>query len=366
MAATLNPFQRQSASGRFVSPSPFDFVLLSRATLLAIPGIGAGPVYTLPSGSYALTQSFELNEDERLLVATGSNVLIEGFGTGKVLSGDPGTEPLLDVQADALVQLTNVALEAQAAGARALRTAGEVTTWGSVLTCDTLGGLALEVTAGRYEDVGSSMRGGTLQGIRVSGGAVNLVQTRSESGLSNALQLTGATALSVVATACELTGGANSATVSHGATAGRLELNGCELLATADGQSLLSLIGALSAQVQGGNFASSAASPGSGIRIAGALASLQAAGTHFSGLANAVLWVSGLVNRATLVALDGDSTVPVGVDWAAANIPTNGLLELGCQFDTATPYANHTAADARVNRKGGSQQGALSTETAIV
>jgi hypothetical protein len=55
-----------------------------------------------------------------------------------------------------------------------------------------------------------------------------------------------------------------------------------------------------------------------------------------------------------------------GIEWAAANIPTDGLLVLGTAFNCLNNYVAHTPASARANYKSNSQGGGLLTETAIV
>ena len=79
-----------------------------------------------------------------------------------------------------------------------------------------------------------------------------------------------------------------------------------------------------------------------------------------------IVRTGGTQNRVSIVACSSAANVAVGVDWAAANIPTNGLLITGCQFNTGTPFQNFNETDSRVNRKCNSFAATLSSETPIV
>lgn len=394
MGDILNPNPRQSGSGRFrtdllkfaVDPAvgdvplltsagwvgtpiagigAYDFVLRSRADLLAVPGLGAGPLYTLPSGAYMLKAGFALVAGEGLVVPAAANVQFDGQ-LGAQLVGTPGANPLVDVAAGGFLQSRNLSLETNSNGSQAIRCAGNVDLSNCSLDAATTGGVALEVTGGDVSDQGSRLLGGTGAAISQTGGITRLVQTIAQAGGSG-LSLSGAVGLLSTCMGCTFIGGTTAPAVDHQASAGQLELDGSWLFVDQAGSHGLNIAGALSCLVRGGRIESTAGAPGSGVRVNGAITEgLEVNGTRLLNFANGVLWVAGAVNRAALIGLDGAANVVVGVDWAAADIPTNGLLELGCQFNTATPFANHTAADARVNRKACTAAGALVAETAIV
>jgi hypothetical protein len=86
----------------------------------------------------------------------------------------------------------------------------------------------------------------------------------------------------------------------------------------------------------------------------------------FDRLATCVLdSAAGTLDRCVIDTCQG-SQVDVGVDWDAARVPTNGLIETALAFNTATPFANHVETDALVNRKACLGSAGLLAETPIV
>lgn len=395
MANTLNPTPRQSPSGRFrddvlvfsVDPSvgdvplltsagwvgtpiagigAYDFVLRSRADLLAVPSIGAGPLYSLPNGSYALKAGFSLNAGESLQVPNGGNVLFDGMGLGQSLSAAPGAGPLLNVLSGGSLQSRNLHLENTSVGGIALQAAGNLDLVGASLEAQAATGAGLVVTGGDVSDRGSRILA-DANAIRQTGGTLRLVQTVAQGG-GACFSMQGGTAMAATAVgATFISAGSANAAVAHTAAAGELELDACLGLCDTDAANVVTIAGALSCLIRGGRLQSSAGTPGNGVQVAGDITGgLEVNGTRFLALAVAVARSAGTQNRVALIGLDGGADVVLGVDWAAASIPTNGLIELGCQFNVAAPFANHTAADARVNRKACTGAGALLAETAIV
>lgn len=81
-------------------------------------------------------------------------------------------------------------------------------------------------------------------------------------------------------------------------------------------------------------------------------------------LAHFVHYIAGTVAAGLVTACYSAATN--GITWAAANIPTRGLLVVGNDFSGATPFNGFVAADARVNCKANIGAAGLLTETAIV
>ena len=236
--------------------SAWDFILTSRADLLAVPGVGAGPVFQLPSGSYAIKVGFALNANERLNVANGVSVLMASMGPTKVLSGDPGANPLLNVEAGGVANLFTLNLTSTANGSQAVACAGTVESWACNLRADTTGGQGVLLTAGEWRDTGSTFRGGTSNAINQQGGRLALTDSILSTGLGDGLNVNGAVACQfnlkgVTATStsgngvecananavgkltdCDLTSSASAGLVQ---SAGQLRAEGCNVVGATNG-----------------------------------------------------------------------------------------------------------------------------------
>lgn len=116
-------------------------------------------------------------------------------------------------------------------------------------------------------------------------------------------------------------------------------------------------------QVIGGFWQRFAGTP-AGLYIAGDLDHVQISGVIGRGLTNFILHDSGAVQQCTVRGCVDDATN--GINWAAANIPSEGLLVVGNEFSGATPFNGFVVGDARVNCKANLGSGGLLSETAIV
>lgn len=89
-------------------------------------------------------------------------------------------------------------------------------------------------------------------------------------------------------------------------------------------------------------------------------------------LANMFVDVNGLLSRTSgtvgSVHVIGNTAKVsgAGITWAAADMPTRGMLIVGNDFSTLTPFSGFTATSARVNAKANSFTSGLLTETPIV
>lgn len=182
----------------------FDFVLKSRADLLAVPGVGAGPNFTLPSGSYAVKVGFALNATERMTVGNGVQVLLMGMGGTKVISGTPGSDPLLTVAAGGSALLYSLNLTSSSNASRAIECAGSVEASKCRFVCATTGGVGLRMTdaAATFRDWGSRFEGGTGLGIDHLAGLLELCGSECVSGLDNAIEWSGALVATCVSMGC--------------------------------------------------------------------------------------------------------------------------------------------------------------------
>lgn len=170
----------------------FDFVLSSRDDLLAVPGVGAGPVFTLPSGSYAIKVGFALDPGESMQVGNAVEVLMMGMGGTKIITGTPGAGPLLDVAAGGSALLYSMNLTNGSNGGLACENAGTIYSMACVFTCSTTGGIGGRNNGGGvWRDSGSSWQGGTGFGFSHAGGFVECTMGTMTSGLSHGLDVSG-------------------------------------------------------------------------------------------------------------------------------------------------------------------------------
>ena len=78
----------------------------------------------------------------------------------------------------------------------------------------------------------------------------------------------------------------------------------------------------------------------------------------------AIQYAAGTVGFAAVV---GCTALGVaGIDWAAASIPTRGLVVVGCNLNCTNPFVDFDEADAGVNVKACTGSAGLLSETAIV
>ena len=210
----------------------FDFVLKSRADLLAVPGVGVGPAFTLPSGSYAIKVGFALNAGESLSVGAGIQVLMMGMGGTKFLAGNVAAG-VVDVAATGQAVLYSMNISNTANGGRAVTNAGDILSALCSFTCNTTGGQGANQTAGTWKDTGSSFTGGTSDGFHLTGGTLNATDAFFTGGsTSDGLNLSGATAMAASLRGCSLNASGSGQAVDMGASNGALKLTDCFLNGT--------------------------------------------------------------------------------------------------------------------------------------
>lgn len=370
----------------------FDHALASRADLVAVVAPVAG-VFNLPSGSYAVTAPIALNAGEQLVVPNGNSVLLMCMGPTKVVSSDPGGNPLLLAEAGSELDLITPYLNAQGAGNVALSSAGTVRCVGGQISGSGNATAALRVTAGQFDATGTLFTAGAssstffnangdsdgaarFRGCRFTGaqafgvvaemGRLLLEQCYLEGGTSAALTVTGLDPQTVELRQCVLRSGPT--TVLHQGAVAHLALIDCDIAPNDNNADCVLVNGVPGCCIRGGYLHSLAGTPGAGVNVSGNVTEdLRVVGVRGTDLGVLVARSGGTQSRALVAHCDADGSVGVGVDWASASIPTLGLLELGNAFDVSSiPYNGHNQATARVNRKGNLQSSGLSSETAIV
>lgn len=316
-------------------------------------------VITLTDGSWAFKASVDIGANV-VHVPAGTTVLLKGMGGfgEKVLSGSD-TRVLL-IEGSAYIETLTV--EADNGGGGAAVELANVAFLQSQ-SCRFLGDTqGVTMSAGLWRDSLSRVTGGT-EAMVMTGGTLNFSQTRLLAGTEAALSASGPDVLEVFLQGCNLNASSTS-TVRWDCPSGFFYAMDTELICgDATSACFLNLV-ALGLQFVGGVFDGAG---GIGLLIDGNITRmLQLSGVQGFDLASFVEHSSGTVRQATMQGCATFSDVAVGVTWAAADIPTNGLALVGCNFDTATPLSGFTEADARVNLKACTLGGALMPETPIV
>lgn len=368
-----NSTTRQWEAFTFTPPTvetAFDFILEDRADLVAAVGPPVGTDFQMVSGSYALKQGFTIDPTERLFFPNGAAILMVGMGSGKELSGSPGSgNALAEFETGTVVDLIGLSLTALGNGSDAVIVHGAtLRTYGCRFRANATGGTAaiIDNADGIWLDFGSRFESQSDNFV-ILGGQPNFTGSRFIGGVGPCIDAS-APSLDVRAkfSLCDFDGGTVSA-IQHSATNGDLFFVDCTVRSNNNGVDCVSLNGGSSFQWIGGNIVSTAGTPGDGIRFNGDMTGgSQIIGPTFDNLDDAIQYQAGTQRRVTIVGCDSATNVAVGVDWPSANIPTSCLLVVGNQFDTATPFQNFIETDARVNRKANSFAATLSSETPIV
>lgn len=323
--------------------------------LADLPAPVAG-VITLTDGSWAFKGSVDVGPNV-VRVPSGTTVLLKGMGGfgEKVLSGDDTRVLLLEGSA----YIETLDIDAPAGAAVELTTNASLTTRSCHFTGDSQG---VTMSAGLWRDTLSRITGGA-EAMVFTGGALNLSQTRFLAGTEAALAASGPDVTEVFMQGCTLNASSVN-TVRWDCPSGFFHAVDTEFVCgDPTSPCFLSLV-ALGLQFAGGLFDGAG---GQGLLIDGNITRmLQLLGVQGFDLASFLEYSSGTVRQATVQGCATFSDVAVGVTWAAANIPTNGLSLVGNTFDTATPLSGFAATDARVNSKANVAAGALMAETAIV
>ncbi len=369
----------------------YDYVLSSRTDLVAVVA-PVGGVFELPSGSYFLRSDVTLLPGESLNVANGVELSMTG-SPGVVLLVDPtgGTGIAMVVESGATVDLRGVELTGDGDANLALEVTGDVTVRGGVIRGSGLSTEAVSVVGGTLRAVQAEIRagastttmlvsggqtwltqcqvlGGQLLGISQTGGELRVTDCVVIGGTQEAYAATGGAVMLSRFRGCYLESGDTNQAVELNASQADVQFDDCEVVAVSATQACLRVTGATArVVVRGGLMRSTHGAVGPGVNVAGNITQeLLVLGLRGRALSVLVSRTSGTTSRATVAQCDTDSTVPVGVDWASGAVPTNGLVELGCSFNTATPFTGHTHLSTRVNRKACTNNGGLTSETPIV
>lgn len=368
---TWDPTVRKWKSGPNTGAiTEFDHIITDRLSLVAAVGSPVAGEFTLPSGSYFFKEPLDLDPGEFLAVAQDARVLIMGGGANKEVQGGTGaTAATLVARTGCALDLISLALAAPTAGQPAFVSEGTAET--RAQSC-LFRGIASTTCAeqrgtGNFSATQCVFSGGQSGGFEQNDGSVTLTACRLDGGASNGFRMVGASVMNAILTACQISGnGASAAGLMNGANTDLSAVN-CFWSVDNDGTHCFQILQASSVNIRGGEIFSTAGTPGDGVSVEGNVTGgIQLSGIAFANLDDAITRMAGTQNRVTIMGCDSAADVAVGVDWATANIPTNGLLAVGNQWNTLTPLQNFTAADARVNWKANSLFGGLSTETAIV
>lgn len=340
--------------------SAFDFVLSSRDDLAAVVAPVAG-VFLLPTGSYAIKAAFALDPGESLAVEAGEIVYIQGMGASKVISGEPaaGSGSLLEVRADAFVALFG--LQLLALDGACIAQSGLLSTNTCVIQAVAGGGI--DVTGGDWKDFSSVVVGETF-GVRHTTGIAAGVFTEIVGVAGPGYQNDG-----IAAGTCDFVGvfflSQTEEAIRLANTGGdnRFHLGSCQTLAGTG--AAVDIVAASTLHMSGMMVTGTGSEDG--VRFDGPVTGgVQILGITLDELDDGIRYESSVQRRVVIANCNSTTSCAVGVDWDSANIPTLGLLEVGCTFDTADPFQNHSQSDPGVNRKACCAQGGLTSETAII
>lgn len=349
----------------------FDFIITDRASLVAVVA-PVGGVFNLPTGSYAFKQALTLNPGERLS-NNGNSVLLQSMGPTKRISGDTLTAPLLTITGGT-VQLIGLALDSNTSDQPALRqTGGVVEAWGvSLQGGATSDGLQLQ--GGEWYSTDGEFVGGAA-GIRQSGASAtqycSIKGGRAQGDFSDAC-FVGEGAGNVVEAHVTLnmsnSNSASNCVLLNGATSGDFYFSDCTAQHSANNQTLFQVTDVSTFVMKGGNLFSTAGTPGDGVQFSGTIGGgFIIDDVTFLDLDECIREASLTdVERATIANCDVGGTSGTGINWDSGDIPSHGMMILGCNFGPATPFVGFNENSARVNVKCCSDNTGLIGETSIV
>lgn len=312
-------------------------------------------VITLTSGSWAFKASIDLGPNT-INIPAGVTVLLKGMGgfNQKVLSSEATRVIILEGSA----YMESLTLDAENGSALEMTNAASLVSQACVFDGDAQG---ITMSAGLWRDSLSRVTGGD-QAMVMTGGTLNLSQTRFNPGTGIGIDFSGADVADVFLQGVRVSP-SEAAAISWDCPSGHLYAVDTELVCGSAAPCVLVAVG-LGLQFVGGRWSGDG---GIGLEVNGNITRhLQVVGVQGAGLSDFVQRTAGTVRQATIQGCSTFSDVAIGVSWASASAPTNGLLLVGNNFDTATPISGFTAASARVNLKACTSAGALMAETAIV
>jgi len=342
-----------------------------------------GSNFELPTGSYAFASTLALGTSG-LIVPAGATVLLKGFGTDKLITSAHATATL---QVSGNARIETLAVEGTNSEAIRVNTSGNirsdrcrwVNTGGTRIA--TLNGAATwRDILGVFSSSSSGVRL-TSSGNLLSLAGVDLTFIGVEGGIFNS-----STGSTVLLDRVNILG---RTPINFNDSTGILTLQNCSIQGTG-GQPAVRLQTGTRVLIQGGTLDASGVYP---IQVQGPVTSLNVANTRLinggiligGNIADALLvsgcsagnsagansfieYSSGTVRAASVNGNRAGTTV--GITWAAANIPANGLMIVGNLFDsglgTGFAFNGFTEASARVNAKANIDTGTLMSETPIV
>jgi hypothetical protein len=325
------------------------------SSLSDLPAPAAG-VITLTDGSWAFKASVDVGANV-VSVPSGTTVLLKGMGgfNEKVLSGSNTRVLVLEGSA----YLESLSIDATAGTALELATNASLVSNNCAFTGTAQG---ITMSAGLWRDSLSRVTGGA-EAMVMTGGVLNLSQTRFLGGTEPALAASGPDVLDVFLQGCRLSASSTN-TIRWDCPGGNFYAVDSEVVCGDAGSACFANVLGLAVQFVGGRLNGNG---GQGVLIDGNITRmLQLVGVQGFDLGSLVEHGLGTVRQATLQACATFSDVAVGVTWAAADLPTNGLALVGNTFDTATPLVGFDHTDVGVNSKANVSNAGLMLETAIV
>lgn len=158
----------------------------------------------------------------------------------------------------------------------------------------------------------------------------------------------------------------NFETVYVNNAAAQLWLRDCLIENMDDGPSPIALKAGTYLRVSGGRIIGTAGVLPAGVFVDGAFTDIYLEGVVGSFLAALLTRNSGAQGAVTVSGCRVESNCTRAINWAAANVPTQGMSIIGNRWNIATAYTGITAATARVNMKSNLGSAGLLQETAIV
>lgn len=371
-AGLTSPYSTLPVSSLPGAQTEFDFVLTSRADLVAVVA-PVGGIFDLPSGSYFIKTSFALNANEGLRIAN-TNVLIMGGGASKSLTGGSAAIPLVQVTGTGTLQLLTLTLTAAVADVIVLNAGGDLITATQVAFVNAVvspTNPAVQITGAgratfdtcRIQSNNRAFRHNGTQRCTISSSRIeSVVGTVVEAlGAGSWLLITG----SIVRTTGVATGQVffvNNATCN-------LFVVDCEVASTNNATIMLvSGAGAAAVEVYGGEWQTNSGVGTTGIQLSGPISKgFVCDGTFVQNCATWILHTAGTVGSAQVSKCTGTTNVTTCVNWNVANIPTRGLLEHGNHWNatSANTFTNHQQNDARVMRRSNVSSAGNMSETGI-
>lgn len=353
--ASVGEWQASFSSG-------VDYVISSRADLLAVVAPVSG-AFNLPVGAYFIKQDITLNDGEYLVASN-----IEFVSNDKTVSGNPPASFGL-FNSNSFPKLRSVNFISNNAQP-AIRLSGSTLVINGGFAISILGN-AVEITANAILKAFDFQMYGAGSAIDMVAGRAYLVTCLLNSGSSSisgaCIRMTNSVnSKRIYAVNCDFSCFGSAVCLDINSSTGSTSLVNCLITVGGAGIAPVVLTLARNLTLNGCAFTHQGGGSPVGVRINGAVDSIILDGNTFESYAYACRHSAGVVDRATFLANDMNNISAGLIDWAAANIPTNGLLIMGNQVDGANFFTGFTQSSARVNAKANSRAGALVSETAIV